>query len=306
MRRICLLILTVIAVTTSQAQKVQLALNLEVNKEYKQNTNAKATIVQDISGQKMTMVMIVKGNMTYLVKAINDNEYDMEVRYESLNVEMQLPQGSMMFSSEKLDENDVFSMILSEMKDKPFQVIMEKNGKIKAVKNVESLFASAFNKFPDLTEAQKEQIKSQLMKAYGEEAFKGNIEMLTAIFPDKSVSKGDQWEIKTKLESGMSANMTTVYTLEENTPTYNLIRGDSKIETEDKDAYVDTNGMPMKYDLSGTMTSEIKVDRKTGWIIEARTNQEVTGDAYIKGNPQMPDGMKIPMELKSETLISEN
>lgn len=306
MRRICLLILTVIAVTTSQAQKVRLALNLELNEEYKQNTNAKATIVQDINGQKMTMVMIVKGNMTYLVKTINDNDYDMEVRYESLVVEMQLPQGTMMFSSEKIDENDVFSMILSEMKNKPFQVIMAKNGKIKAVKNVESLFASAFNKFPDLTEEQMEQIKSQLMKAYGEEAFKGNIEMLTAIFPDKSVSKGDQWEIKTKLESGMSANMTTVYALEESDPNYNLIRGDSKIETEDKDAYVDTNGMPMKYDLSGTMTSEIKVDKKTGWIIEARTNQEMKGDAYIKGNPQMPDGMKIPMELKSETLISEN
>lgn len=306
MRKICLLILTVIAVTTSQAQKVRLALNLELNEEYKQNTNAKATIVQDINGQKMTMVMIVKGNMTYLVKAINDNNYDMEVRYESLIVEMQLPQGTMMFSSEKLDENDVFSMILSEMKNKPFQVIMSKNGKIKAVKNVESLFASAFNKFPDLTEEQMEQIKSQLMKAYGEEAFKGNIEMVTAIFPDKSVSKGDEWEIKTKLESGMSANMTTVYALEESNPSYNLIRGDSKIETENKDAYVDSNGMPMKYDLSGTMTSEIKVDRKTGWIIEARTNQEMKGDAYIKGNPQMPDGMKIPMELKSETLISEN
>ena len=61
--------------------------------------------------------------------------------------------------------------------------------------------------------------------------------------------------------------------------------------------------MPMKYDMSGSMSSEIKVDKETGWIIEATITQEITGDAYIKENPQIPEGMKIPMTMINEMTI---
>lgn len=146
-------------------------------------------------------------------------------------------------------------------------------------------------------------MKAQIMNAYGAEALKGNIEMATAIYPDKPVNKGDNWTIHTNLESGMSAKVSTLYEYADLTADYALIKGNSTIETEDKDAYIEANGMPMKYDLKGSMQSEIKVDRKTGWIIETKINQQIKGDAYIKENPQMPNGMKIPMTMIHETVI---
>ena len=54
------------------------------------------------------------------------------------------------------------------------------------------------------------------------------------------------------------------------------------------------------------MDSEIKVDKNTGWIIEAIINQSITGDAYIKENPQLPNGMKIPMTMINEMVITDN
>jgi len=306
MKTILTLILTVFVLTSFQTQNSDLSLKLEKGKEYKQITNSKATIIQEVNGQKMNMVMTIKGTMTFLVKDITENGYNMDAKFEELSMSMQMPQGLMEFSSEKTDANDVFSTILGAMKDKAFGITMSKTGKITDVKNVEALWSTAINTFDQLPEMQKEQIKAQIMKAYGGEALKGNIEMVTAIYPDSPVNRGDKWTINTKLESGMSANMTTDYEFAELTSEYALIKGKSTIVTADKDAYIESNGMPMKYDLTGSMDSEIKVDKNTGWIIEATINQKIEGDTYIKENPQLPNGMKIPMTMINDMVITNN
>lgn len=306
MKTIFTLILTVFVLTSFQTQNSDLSLKLEKGKEYKQITNSKATIIQEVNGQKMNMVMTIKGTMTFLVKDITENGYNMDAKFEELSMSMQMPQGLMEFSSEKNDANDIFSTILGAMKDKAFGITMSKTGKITDVKNVEALWSTAINTFDQLPEMQKEQIKAQIMKAYGGEALKGNIEMVTAIYPDSPANRGDKWTINTKLESGMSANMTTDYEFAELTSEYALIKGKSTIVTADKDAYIESNGMPMKYDLTGTMDSEIKVDKNTGWIIEATINQKIEGDTYIKENPQLPNGMKIPMTMINDVVITNN
>jgi len=303
MRTIFTLIFASIILTSCQSQSTDLSLRLEKGKEYKQITNSKATIIQEVNGQKMNMVMTIAGTITFFVKDVSASGYIMDTKFETLSMSMEMPQGTMNFSSDKNDPNDIFSTILGAMKNKTFEVVMSKTGKITEVKNVEALWGTAINQFEQLPEMQKEQIKAQITKAYGAEALKGNIEMVTAIYPDKPVNKGDKWTINTKLESGMSANMTTDYEFTDLTSGYALIKGNSNIETADKDAYIESNGMPMKYDLTGSMTSEIKVDKNSGWIIEAKINQEIKGDAYIKENPQVPNGMKIPMTMINEMVI---
>jgi hypothetical protein len=303
MRKIFILVMFTIVLISGQAQKTTLTLNLEKGKEYRQVTYSKATIIQDFNGQKMSIVMIIEGEMSYTVVTVNPSDYDLEVKYERLSMKMELPQGKMEFSSDKNDKQDIFSTMLSKMTGNSFNVKMAKNGKVIEVKNIESRIESLFEDFTDIPENQLAQLKAQMTKAYGAEAFKGNIEMVTAIFPGEPVNKGDKWTIKTNLESGMAALMTTEYEFTDLGSDYAIIKGNSVIETEDKDAYIESNGMPMKYDMSGSMSSEIKVDKETGWIIEATIQQEITGDAYIKENPQIPEGMKIPMTMINEMTI---
>ena len=57
--------------------------------------------------------------------------------------------------------------------------------------------------------------------------------------------------------------------------------------------------------MTGTMTSEIKINRKTGWVIESKTSQTIQGTAQIKDNPQMPGGMSIPMTMNNEMTVTE-
>lgn len=305
MKKILSLIIGFVLLTSCQAQKEKLELNLTKGEIYTQKMTSNVSILQTINGQQVNMNMSINAKMTYKVTDIQNTVYDMEVRYESLIMKMSLPNGVMEFSSENNDENDIFSTILGTMKNKPFLVKMTNTGKVNEVKNIESVFSNMFEKFPQISDVQKQQIKGQIMQAYGEKAFKGNIEMCSAIFTDSPVSKGDKWTTNTQLESGMSAKIVTIYELKEVTDTYYQIFGNSKIETADKDAYIESNGISLKYDMAGTMTSDIKIDKKTGWTMSALINQSIQGTAYIKDNPQIPGGMSIPMTMNNEMTISE-
>lgn len=297
-------IILFLCITTLQAQKTDLSLHLEEGVTYKQVTNATITTDQEFEGQKMNIGMIMSGTMSFLVKKATPSEYIMHATFDALKMTMQLPQGEMVFDSESNDENDVFSKLFSSVINKPFVIVMNHVGEILDTQGVEELWSKMIDQFPEISQAQREQLKAQLLKAYGEKALKGNIEMVTAIYPDSPVKKGDTWVVNTKLEAGMAAKIKTDYEFVEITDEYALIKGTSSIITEDKDASIEMNGMEIQHDLTGTMTSVIKVDKNTGWIIESTIAQEIAGDTYIKENPQIPNGMKIPLKMSTKMIIT--
>jgi hypothetical protein len=292
-------------VTTSlQTPKEKLELRLSKGSTYVQVITSNGTIVQTINGNAMEIKMSIVGKMSYKVTDIQDMVYNMEVRYDSLVMRMKLPTASAEFSSEKRDDRDVVSSLLGAMKSKPFLIKMTRAGKVLEVKNIDSIFSGAFDKFTHISAQQKKQILDQVMQAYGEKAFKGNMEMNSAIFPEVPVSQGDQWTISSLLESGMSAKVESVYELKNVATAYYQIVGNSTLKTADKDAYIESNGMKMKMDLSGSMTSDIKIDRLTGWIQSAVIYQNLAGNTFVKDSPQMPGGMIIPMTMKNVMTVS--
>ena len=305
MKKIVSIAAVLLIITSCYAQKINLGLNLTKGQVYNQRMNAAMKIGQNINGMAMDINMSIIGSMSYKVTGIADSVYDLEVRYDSLAMKMSMPNGVMDFNSEKQDGNDIFSSLLAELKNKPFLVKMTKSGKVKEVKNIEEMFSGMFDKFPQLSDMQKQQLKSQLMQAYGERSFKGSIESASAIFPETPVAKGDKWTTNTTLESGFTANITSVYELKEIGDTYCIISGTASIATDNKGDYTEVNGMPMKYNMDGTMTSEIKVNRETGWVIESNITQSLKGSADVKDNPQVPGGMSIPMTIDIQTKIWE-
>lgn len=292
--------------TNSHAQKKELRLNLEKGHTYNHKSKTNTTVSQDVNGKITNIVMEISGSTSFLVNSVTNNGYDMMVKIDSMGMSMQMPNGVLEFNSEKTDTTNILSMLLSKMTNIPFEVKMTRSGKVTEVNNYDKVWELAISQFPQIPQEQVEQIKNQIMKAFGEKALKGNIEMTSAIFPDKPVATGDSWTITTNLETVMSTKMITTYTYKEKTKEYILINGVSKIDTKDKDAYVEINGMSFRYDLTGTMNSAIKIDLQSGWILNSENSQEITGDMYINPNAQIPNGMKVPMSVISQTLIKNN
>lgn len=301
-KQLLILVAAVLAVAFTFS-KEKFALNLTKGETYQQNMVSEMTIKQQIQGQTMNIDMTVIADMGYLVKEVANQTFTMDVTYNKMAMKMNLPTGAMEYSSDKKVEGDLMSTILSNMVNKPFTIKMSQNGKVQEVTNIEKLFESAFSDLPSISEMQKQQIMAQVMQSYGGDAIKGNLEMATALFPETPVSQGDSWDVTTKVESGMTMIVKTTYTLSEVGADYYLLNGVSTIETL-KDEVKENMGMPMQYNLSGTMNATLKLNKSTGWVMDATIDQVISGEAVIQDNPQVPGGMSIPMEMNNKMKIS--
>ncbi|MDB5252059.1 MAG: hypothetical protein JWP27_1228, partial [Flaviaesturariibacter sp.] len=220
--------------------------------------------------------------------------------YEQFGMTLRVQGREMSFSSENPRETDVLSKMLAAMTGQYFTVKMTRLGKLLVVENLDQLFETVVEQMAGVTPEQKQQSKEQMLRSYGEKAFKGSFETITNIYSNSAVEKGDTWSIDTKLESVAAATLKTTFKFEGMVDGYHQIVGTGRFETLDKDAYSDISGMPTKYHLSGTATSAFKLDAATGWIIEGTVAQSLSGNAEIKDNPDLRGGLTIPMSIESK------
>lgn len=287
--------------TPVHGQKVDLSLNLKNGHRYVQEMTATSTIRQQIQGQDLDFGLEISGTIAFSVKETHPDGYLMDVQYDRLFMSMKIPMaGELRFDSEDTDPENVFSNVVKNMVGKPFVIKMSKSGKVLEVKNIEGLFDAAFKDFPEISDQQRDQILSQLNQAYGADAFKGSLEMLTSIFPEKPVAVGDKWDIQTKLRSGIDAAVNTEFTLEQHTKDYNLITGKAVFKTEPNGPSVKSGSQNLNMELEGTMVSSIKVDPRSGWVISADISQNYQGNAKFESSDQMPEGLLIPMNFTTK------
>lgn len=303
-RTLSILVIVLTVAMAGRAQKADLRLKLEAGTTYPQHMEMEAKIVQNINGMEMEILMEMKGTTDYLVKEVLEGKYLMYVSYRSLAISMGLPQGKVEFSSEDPAEGDAFSKILAAVIGKSFSLTMTETGKVEEIKGLDALWEESISGFEGISEMEKQQIKSQVANAYGEKGMKSSIETATAIFPENLVKKGDQWVINTTMEAGMSAKATTTYTYLGKEGDMAMIKGKGVLETLNKEEYVETQGMPMRIEISGTLESDITINRHTGWIARAIVATDAEGTTHIKDNPQVPGGMSIPMKMNNRQVIT--
>jgi hypothetical protein len=190
------------------------------------------------------------------------------------------------------------------MMNKLFKLEMTKTGKIRSVKNIDKMIAGAMENFPQIDASKKEKIKEQFMQSFGPNDFKGSIEMGTAIFPDVPVAKEGKWTVKTNLESPAKALVIINYQLADIVEGIYLIHGDGTLVTDKNAGPIHINGLSIKYNLNGSIISDIRVDKATGWINEVKLKQAMMGDMQILDNATVPGGMTIPMTFNTDVNTS--
>lgn len=289
----------------SRAQYVTLTLNLVKGETYYHAVTANASIIQTVNGVQNTIATTVTGKIAYKVIDTRDSLYDIELRYENLSMKMQMPGGTMDASSEKPAPADPISEILAAVKNQRIIVIMTKTGKLKSISGVDDMFNHIIDNYTGLTPDKKQQIKGMLQQSFGDKAIKGNFEMGTAIFPAVPVKKNALWTIDTQLETATPANVHAVYELRDITETHYFIHCNARIDYPSNNAYVETNGMQLKYKLSGFMSTDMVVNRATGWLKESKISQKISGETQIKESEKIPGGMMIPMTMSSDITITD-
>ena len=94
-----------------------------------------------------------------------------------------------------------------------------------------------------------------------------------------------------------------MYTLDKVNSSEYLVSNKSTIEIKNSASKVEMNNFSMKYDVSGTMTSNSKVDRKTGMIMEMKALQNISGVIMLKTS-SLPDEMVMPIKATNEITMT--
>lgn len=296
-KQILILFSIFLFIFSGYAQTIHPQMNLKKGQQYTQTSNAKITVDQVIEEKTITIFTNVIGGITYNVTEVTENGYWLEASYDSLKLTMDAGFMNIEMNSEADEDvtdslSGLYSNIMKNMIDKSFQVKMLKNGSIGEIKNIDNLYKNIFDAYPQLSEDIKETIISELKNSYGEDAFEGNLEMASPVFPDYPVGKGDTWTNETALNSAfIIGKINTTFKLLDFDDEKIILEGNSLIKT-----YIDSldnNKLTgIRYDLSGKMHNTMIIDRETGWTLTSEVKQNLTGEGEFREQ-------KVQVTLKS-------
>ncbi|MCR8557960.1 hypothetical protein KXD93_09920 [Mucilaginibacter sp. BJC16-A38] len=300
MRHVLFTFFFIIAVGCCYPQKFKPALNLVKGTTYYLTSDATSTINQTVSGQQNSVNLTFAFKMAFKVTGVTDTVYNMEVSYQSLNMKMDLAENAVDLDSKKNDPKDLPSVMLAAMMNKPFNLEMTKTGKIRSVTNVDKMIIGALQNVPGADSIKKAQFTAQFMQSFGPNAFKGSIEMGTAIFPNTFVAKGASWTVTNKLMSPAETTVSSTYQLADVVAGTYFIHGEGTLASDTSAKPVNINGLAVKYNLKGSMISDIRIDKTTGWITEAKLKQVMMGDMQFPDSPSLPGGMTVPISFNTD------
>ena len=163
----------------------------------------------------------------------------------------------------------------------------------------------AIQKFPNLSKAEKEQLKQQFNQSFNEESLKQNMSNLGNYFPSTPVGIGDEWDYSYSTNAGANITINAHYKLIEITPEYILIDMVAKIISPEENGYIESNGMKMKLNLNGVMTSSIKLNPKTCWTKTSSSKMIMSGKGEVQENDQLPDGMTMDIAISADVNMSD-
>lgn len=291
------------ACVISHAQTYDISLNLQKGKEYFQSMTTTANVVQDLEGTELSHNITMAGKISFLVKEVTEQGYQLEAKYLAVSLEMDMTTQSLRADSKHPDPASPMSLMLSSIINKSFTIGMTKKGKVTNIDGAMAIFDGMFDALPAMDDATKEQLRLQLTEAFGEKSLRTSIDAAMTFFPGKTVTVGESWDVAGRIESGMKANLNTTYQLKDVKDGYYFIEGNASVYTE-KDP-VSLSEFTYVYDMKGTQNTQIKIDARSGWIIEVNAKQELKGTMEMSGT-MLPEKMTVPMTMKSISSVTGN
>ena len=294
----------VIFFTYSFAQNIRPSLHLTIGETYYLTSASNSTNMQGVNGRENRVNVSATLRLAFKVTAVEDTLYLMDASYQSIDMRITMADTTIKMNAITSGKLDTPSSMLSKMINKPFELAMSARGKVKSIKQINVVITAAVNSFPIRDSTKSTQVMSQFEQSFGENAVRGILEQGIAVFPDKPVSKNTQWTNNIYPATPYPMKLQTVYRLFDESGAVYEVYGDGTMSSDTTAKPLEINGLPMKYEFSGTALTDIKVNKATGWISEINEREWISGDIQILDTPKTPGGMIIPMTFATETTIT--
>lgn len=251
------------------AQKRAIQLNLEKGQTYFHHVHSESEIFQRSNGKISKSNLIFDAMIRYKVNSVKKEVYTIESQYLNMLIEVTGGDGKKYTLQSDPSSGDLISQIYYELCQTPFYIEMTKFGEIKEVNGIDKMVQNAIHELP-ISSNKKEKLKTELESTYGEQAFKGNFEIITLIYPKTLVDMNEAWQTETRLLSKqlkMDAHLLNSYRWTGSSENSVVVEGSSKLLSDE----LSENDELKKVDGSSTIYMEL--DDKTGWVRTATVHQ---------------------------------
>lgn len=283
------------------AKKMDLNFKLEKGKTYHQTIDMNSTTKQTIQGQEQTVKQAVSSKMSMELKSEDPAGDTYTLTYENINMQVEQGPNVQTYNSDTaaLETVDPMSRIFTGITGEKFDATFTKKGKVKKVSGLEGIISDATSGMGPQGQA----IASQLSSSFGDDGLAKNLETLTAIMPEKAVKVGDTWTNEQFTSSGLPLILKNTFTLKGVKDKVATIAVDGTLSIDPANASTQIQGMDATYFMDGTRSGTIRMEVETGWVKSATFKDDIAGSITLAANAQMPEGLTIPIEMKTTTTV---
>ncbi|MBE9585251.1 hypothetical protein IM792_12390 [Mucilaginibacter sp. JRF] len=296
---VLLLLCTVAAI----GQKLKPALNLAKDGTYSLLIKQTTTTTQTIRQRPLETTLILAAKVSFTVTDVKDTLYTISAKYDSVNLQMDLPNGTLQFSSERVDSANLYSKALAQLKGKSFQFTQSRSGRVIAIDQADENLANVTNNLKADT-AQREQTFKQLQASLGDDAFRAIIEKVFLIYPSSAINKTEKWTIGSQIPGEPALALRNFYFIKSVLTADITIQGNGTAVSIARADTAKLNGMPVERSMAGNINSVITINKKTGLPKTAEITQNLKGNIIIADNIKLPGGLVIPIVTNSNLKVN--
>ncbi len=284
------------------AQAHNLKYKLVVGEHYRFYQSTELNITQSIGSVEQEVNNNFQGVTRFTPVSITPDKITLKVAFESLSIQIKSLFFNVLYDSElPVEKTDNIGQVYNGIINKEFTMVITPLGKVISVSGMDDIINESADKLIYASERTVEQIKKSLESHFGEEALKGNMEMLLSIYPETAKSVNQTWQTETKLTSSLQADMHSNWTFESDNNNTWVISSVGDISAEAEEAQM--NGMDMRFNLNGTNQSQYTMSSKDGWFEKGWQKQHVSGFIEMLAGHKSTKNMQVPMSVSSKTYI---
>lgn len=299
-----LLIITMaaaVAVLSSCAQPVELKYDFQVGEVYNSTVTSAIDMTMKVQGMEIPMNMEVTVGVSYKVVEDKGSSYILETQYTKMSNKVESLYGNVVFDSDTPDA-DPASKLYASLTGIPFLMEMSDSGETLDVSNADALVDNVVSQLGDLPQEQRAQMEQLVRETFGGDALKNNVEMVAGMLPHGKVSPGDKWERDMNVNTGIPISAKVVYEYVGDEGDFRILAATADVDTGEEGVDAVVNGMSGKYVIKGYYRYNIKLDKKTSWTKEAKTDFDMDVIARIdQGGMEI----EVPMKMTGEVTITD-
>lgn len=281
------------------ANEVDLKFNLKKGDVTKYRTTIDQNTIQTIGGMEQKVQMNQVFEYTIDVKDIaNNGDFRTQITYTRVAINMVAGGMDMAFDSD--DESTANPQFASfgALIGKSINATFTPKGKIIELDGVDAMIETMINELAGDNEAIKAQIGENLTQSFDNEKMKQMFGGSFIEYPAKPVKVGTKWTENLTINNQFTLNVINSYEVKGVDADFVNLDVTSTLATTPGNKS-EMQGMEVSFNLFGTQSGTIKVDKNNGKVVDATVNQNISGNLSADMGGQKMD---IPMTIASKTV----